>query len=518
MTAQAQSRPEVSAPPTPEDSGLALAAAQTLTATRGRRGRPTVSFGSNTASPLPDPAFRLLLEILNQMARGHVVTVSAIEAELTTQQAAELLGVSRPHLVKLLEQGALPFRKVGAHRRVKFTDLAAYRSGGASNKNEPFMKLDSIDDAIRAIANGEMIIVVDDDDRENEGDLILAASKATPQQVAFMVRHTSGILCAPLTAERAKELNLEPMVRDNNAPLRTAFTVSVDYREGLTTGISADERTNTVRALANGNVIASDFVRPGHVFPLIAHEGGVLLRSGHTEAATDLTKLAGLPAVGLLGELVNDDGSVKRLPELIAFAKEHKLKIVSIADLIAYRRTRERLVERVEEFEIDTEIGPARAIAYATPFDSVQHLALVFGDATRAKAPPVRIHRQEIVNDVFARRKSGDTLISLALAEIKKQGAGVVVYLREGAAGVQPAPHATRAAKSEKPTASESKRERMWREVGIGAQILKDLGLQSITLLSPHKLDYVGLAGFDIEIAATQIIGDEARQPAPARA
>src|SRR5215472_1861876 len=299
----------VIAAPTAEEKGLAEAASHALAAGGGTRA--TVSFGGDARSPLPDSAFRLLLEILNQMARGNVVTVSAIEAELTTQQAAELLGVSRPHLVKLLEDGQLPFRKVGAHRRVKFSDLAAYRSGGASNNNEPFMKLDSIDDAIRAIANGEMIIVVDDDDRENEGDLILAASKATPQQVAFMVRHTSGILCAPLTAERAKQLNLEPMVRDNNAPLRTAFTVSVDYREGLTTGISADERTNTVRALANGNVIANDFVRPGHVFPLISNEGGVLLRSGHTEAATDLTTLAGLSAVGLLGELVNDNGSVK---------------------------------------------------------------------------------------------------------------------------------------------------------------------------------------------------------------
>jgi 3,4-dihydroxy 2-butanone 4-phosphate synthase / GTP cyclohydrolase II len=235
--------------------------------------------------------------------------------------------------------------------------------------------------------------------------------------------------------------------------------------------------------------------------PLISNEGGVLLRSGHTEAATDLTTLSGLPAVGLLGELVNDDGTVKRRPELFAFAREHKLKIVSIADLIAYRRTRERLVERIEEFEIDTEIGPAKAITYATPFDSVQHLALIFG-----KIAGDRIHRQEIVNDVFARRKSSETLISLALAQIKKHGAGVVVYLCEGAAGVQPplGPRGTR----EAGTASENKRDRLWREVGIGAQILKDLGLQSITLLSPHRLDYVGLTGFDIRIAATQIIGD----------
>ena len=165
------------------------------------------------------------------------------------------------------------------------------------------MQLDTIDEAIRAFANGEMVIVVDDDDRENEGDLIMAACKASPAQVAFMIRHTSGILCAPLTGERARALNLEPMVRDNDAPLRTAFTVSVDYREGMTTGIAAEERANTVRALANGNVIAGDFVRPGHVFPLIARDGGVLVRTGHTEAATDLAKLAELPEVGLLGEL-----------------------------------------------------------------------------------------------------------------------------------------------------------------------------------------------------------------------
>jgi 3,4-dihydroxy 2-butanone 4-phosphate synthase/GTP cyclohydrolase II len=315
-----------------------------------------------------------------------------------------------------------------------------------------------------------------------------------------MIRHTSGILCAPLTAERAKALNLNPMVQDNNAPLRTAFTVSVDYKDGLTTGISAEERTNTVRALANGNVIAADFVRPGHVFPLIAQDGGVLVRSGHTEAATDLATLAGLPAVGLLGELVNDDGSVKRLPALIAFAKEHKLKIVSIADLIAHRRTRERLVERIEEFEVETEIGKAKAVSYATKFDTVHHVALVFGNIASVPAPLVRIHRQEVLSDVF--RKPGETnLISAALQRIKQAGAGVVVYLREGAAGVQPG------ARDEAATPNEAKRDKMWREVGIGAQILKDLGLSNIKLLTTHKLDYMGLAGFDIRISDSEIIG-----------
>jgi 3,4-dihydroxy 2-butanone 4-phosphate synthase/GTP cyclohydrolase II len=309
-----------------------------------------------------------------------------------------------------------------------------------------------------------------------------------------------------LTGERAKALRLEPMVRDNNAPLQTAFTVSVDYREGLTTGISADERTSTIRALANGNVVAEDFVRPGHVFPLIAKEGGVLIRSGHTEAATDLATLAGLPPVGLLAELVNDDGSVKRLPELVAFAQEHKLRMISIADLIAYRRTRERLVQRVSEFEVETEIGTAKAIAYATAFDPVQHLALVFGDLARAKAAPVRIHRQQVIADVFSPRDSSENnLLSAALQRIKAAGVGVVVYLREGAAGVRPP--APDAPFGEGPTGSENKREEHWREVGMGAQILKDLGLTTITLLTTHRLDYVGLQGFDIRIAEREIIG-----------
>ncbi|HEX2590180.1 MAG TPA: 3,4-dihydroxy-2-butanone-4-phosphate synthase [Rhizomicrobium sp.] len=495
MTPDKRESPETTVEPTEAEAAAAKASAQRLASLTGT---PALHIGG-TDAPLPEPAFRLLMEVLNQMARGHVVTVSAIEAELTTQQAAELLGVSRPHLVKLLESGAVPFRKVGAHRRVKFSDLATYRSG-ERRATEQFMKLDSINDAILAIANGEMVIVVDDDDRENEGDLIMAANKATAQQVAFMVRHTSGILCAPLTPERARALNLNPMVQDNNAPLRTAFTVSVDYKEGLTTGISAEERTNTVRALANGNVIATDFVRPGHVFPLIAQEGGVLMRSGHTEAATDLCTLAGLPAVGIIGELVNDDGSIKRLPALIAFAKEHKLKIVSIADLIAHRRTRERLVERTEEFEVETEIGIARAVSYATKFDNLHHVALVFGNIASVPAPLVRIHRQEVLSDVF--RKPGETnLISAALQRIKHAGAGVVVYLREGAAGVQPGP------RDEAATANELKRDKMWREVGIGAQILKDLGLSNIKLLTTHKLDYMGLAGFDIRIADSELIG-----------
>jgi 3,4-dihydroxy 2-butanone 4-phosphate synthase / GTP cyclohydrolase II len=484
------------------DAALAEAAARALEHSPGGR-KPVAHVAVGYAAPaaLPGPAFDLLLEMLQQMARGNVVAITPIKAELTTQEAAQILGISRPHLVKLLEGGALPFRMVGKHRRVRLEDVTAFRNGQSP---ESIMKLDSIDDAIRAIANGEMIVVVDDDDRENEGDLIVAASKVTAQQVAFMVRHTSGILCAPLTAERARLLQLDPMVRDNNAPLQTAFTISVDYREGLTTGIAADERANTARALANGNVRAQDFVRPGHVFPLISKEGGVLMRSGHTEAATDLAQLAGLPAVGLLGELVNDDGTVKRFPQLVAFAREHGLKMISIADLIAYRRQREKLVMRVSEFEVPTEIGPARAIAYATIYDSVQHMALIFGDVARANPALVRIHRQEVLSDVFGRGRDGEhNLISAALKRIKQEGVGVLVYLREGAAGVA---SPLLDDKTEEAHGSAGKRDRQWREVGIGAQILKDLGLSSIKLLTTHRLDYVGVGGFDIQLVGSELI------------
>jgi len=258
-----------------------------------------------------------------------------------------------------------------------------------------------VEEALDAIRAGDMVVVVDDDDRENEGDLIMAASKATPEAVAFMIRHTSGILCTPLLEEHAARLCLDPMVARNDAPMSTAFTVSIDYRQGLTTGISAEERAATVQALTNSNVGAEEFVRPGHIFPLVARRGGVLVRSGHTEAGVDLAALAGLPPVGLLAELVNDDGTVQRLPQLMEFAASHGLKIISIADLIAYRQTREQLVERTLEFPLKTRIGPARGIAYKTRFEDAEHLALVFGQISEAESVPVRIHREKLLDDVF---------------------------------------------------------------------------------------------------------------------
>jgi 3,4-dihydroxy 2-butanone 4-phosphate synthase/GTP cyclohydrolase II len=367
------------------------------------------------------------------------------------------------------------------------------------------MALNSVPEAIEAIAAGELVVVVDDDDRENEGDLIMAASKATPERLAFMIRHTSGIICAPLTQERAEALELPPMVATNRDPMRTAFTVSVDYRVGLTTGIAAEERANTVRALANGNCIAGDFVRPGHVFPLISKSGGVLIRSGHTEAATDLARLARLPEIGVLAEIVNDDGTVKRLPGLIEFARQHGLKIVSIADLIEHRIRTESFVQRIESFAVATPLGEAAAHIYATPFDDTQHLAVVFGEVEGGRRVPCRIHHEQPLRDLFQGPRSQRWLDN-ALARFEAGGKGVLIYVRD--------PKITRLASTDESTAPEgaerhrssrARRER-WREIGLGAQILRDLKVSSIALLATQHRQYVGLAGFGIEIAETEIV------------
>src|ERR1700761_1076766 len=260
-------------------------------------------------------------------------------------------------------------------------------------------------DAIRAFETGEIVVVTDDDDRENEGDLIVAAVHATPEKMAFIVRHTCGIVCAPLTGEIARRLHLAPMVADNDAIHGTAFTVSVDSRHGTTTGISAEERTTTIRALANNNTGRADFVRPGHIFPLIARDGGVLMRSGHTEAAVDLCRLAELEPVAAICELVNDDGTVMRGKEVAAFAKHHKLKRIAVADLIAYRQAREKLVSRVAEFKVNSELGEYTGYIYVTPFDEVHHYAFVYGNLGNGREVPTRLHRANVVEDVFGGAK-----------------------------------------------------------------------------------------------------------------
>jgi len=347
---------------------------------------------------------------------------------------------------------------------------------------------------VSAFGKGEMVIVVDDDDRENEGDLFIAASLCTPEKMAFIIRNTSGIVCAPIASEEAKRLHLDPMVALNDAPLGTAFTVSVDVRHGLTTGISAEERTNTVRALANPNSGAADFVRPGHVFPLVGKDGGVLMRSGHTEACIDLCRLANLSPVGVLAELMNDDGTVMRGAAISKFAEQHRLMRVSIADLIAYRQARDKLVKRIGEFPIESEIGTLQAYAYVTPFDAIHHMAFVYGRIGDGQGVLARLHRADIIRDVFG----GANPVHSSLRRFKKDGRGVIIFLRDGAAGVPT--HAIPQAG----ISSEEARSRQWREVGLGAQILKDLGISSIRLLTGRKLTYVGLAGFGIEIVSTE--------------
>ncbi|MEZ5871865.1 MAG: 3,4-dihydroxy-2-butanone-4-phosphate synthase [Nitratireductor sp.] len=359
-----------------------------------------------------------------------------------------------------------------------------------------------IADAIRAFEAGEIVVVTDDDDRENEGDLIVAAVHCTPEKMAFIIRHTSGIVCAPMTAQDAKRLNLGPMVSENDAPHATAFTVSVDYKHDTTTGISAEERTSTVRALANPNAGSVDFVRPGHIFPLVAREGGVLMRSGHTEAAVDLCRLANLPLVGVISELMNDDGSVMRGPQVAAFAEKHNLKQVSVAELIAWRQRQESHITRLGSSNIQTLAGPARAFTYKTPWDPMHHVAVVYGDILDGKDVPVRMQIESVLDDAFG----ASDVLARTLNDIAKRGRGVVVYLREGSVGVAHVGRRGEAHGSHESHETAEARKNEWLEIGLGAQILRDLGIQSIELIASRERHYVGLEGFGIAISKTIIL------------
>ena len=351
----------------------------------------------------------------------------------------------------------------------------------------------TVREVLEAFAKGELVVVTDDEDREGEGDLIVAASLCTADKMAFIIRHTSGIVCAPVTTEDARRLRLDPMVAHNESAHTTAFTVSIDYKPDGGTGISAEERASCCRALANPNVGANDFARPGHIFPLIARDGGVLLRSGHTEAAVDLCKLAGLPPIGVISELMNDDGTVMKGEQVARFAAKHKLKHVTIADMIAYRQAREKLIERVSTFVTDSPIGPLQGYAYRSPFDSIAHVAFVYNGIGDGRNVLTRFHKPNIVRDLF----TGHKRMLNVLEHFKKAGRGVLVYLRDGAAGVPVAPL------PEEKTA-EADRNKQWREIGVGAQILRDLGVTSIRHLTSSVHDYKGLSGFGIEIVSNE--------------
>lgn len=365
----------------------------------------------------------------------------------------------------------------------------------------------AVEKAIAAIARGEMVVVADGVDRENEGDLILAAEKATPSALAFLIRHTSGLICAPLTAERLAELHLPPMVAENTESHRTAFTVSVDLREGTTTGISAADRSATIRALADPAVSAEAFGRPGHVFPLCSRQGGVLVRPGHTEAATDLARLAGLRPAGILCEIVNDDGSMARGPQLVDFAERHNLVFVTIADLVAYRRRHERLVKHEAEARMPTRHGYFVGHVYRSILDGIEHIALVKGEVRGQQNVLVRVHSECATGDIFGslRCDCGDQLEE-ALSRIEAEGSGVLLYLRnhEGrgigllqkfrAYALQDGGRDTVEANLDLGLPADG------RSYDVGAQILVDLGLTTIRVMSNNPAKFDALEGYPLRI------------------
>ena len=366
---------------------------------------------------------------------------------------------------------------------------------------------DSIEDAIEEIKRGRMVIVVDDADRENEGDLILAASTVTPEAITFMVRHTSGVICLPVMGERLDALRIPLMVNDVTDPQRTAFTISVDARHGTSTGISAADRARTISAIVDPETMPEDLNRPGHVFPLRYREGGVLKRAGHTEAAVDLAVLAGLYPAGVLCEIVNDDGTMARLPNLTVFAKEHSLKLISIADLIQYRRHRERLIEHVADASIPTPHGEFRAIAYESTVDSRVHVAMVLGEVGDGEDILVRVHSECLTGDVFGSlRCDCGAQLDAALGKVGEEGRGVVLYIRghEGRAiGLTHKLRAYQLQESGRDTV-EANVELGFpadpRDYGIGAQILVDLGVRSMRLLTNNPAKRAGLEGYGLSI------------------
>jgi 3,4-dihydroxy 2-butanone 4-phosphate synthase / GTP cyclohydrolase II len=367
------------------------------------------------------------------------------------------------------------------------------------------MSLSRIEDAIAAIARGEMVLVVDDAGRENEGDLILAAEKATPQALAFMIRHTSGVICAGVSADRLEALQLPLMVADNTESHRTAFTVSVDYRHGTSTGISAADRAATLRALADPQVSAGDLMRPGHVFPLRARAGGVLERRGHTEAAVDLARLAGLQPCGVLCEVVNDDGTMARPLDLIAFAARHDLPLISIADLVAYRRRTEALVHAVAEARLPTPHGVFSARVYLGS-DGTEHLALVMGNLEEPGVL-VRVHSECLTGDVFASlRCDCGAQLDAALGKVAAEGRGVVIYLRghEGrGVGLTQKLHAYKLQEQGRDTVEANLDLGLpvdARSYDVGAQILTDLGVKTMRLMSNNPAKFVELEGYDLRI------------------
>lgn len=375
------------------------------------------------------------------------------------------------------------------------------------------MALDEVfaspEETVNLIKEGKMIIVVDDEDRENEGDLLMAASKVTPEAINFMTKYGRGLVCVPLTEEKARQLELKPMVLHSTDPHGTAFTISVDAKEGTTTGISAEDRAITARLLADCNAKASDFRRPGHIFPLIARKGGVLKRAGHTEAAVDLAKLAGLEPVGVICEIMNDDGTMARLPQLIEFAKKFDLKITTIKDLIRYRHRREKLVERVSMVALPTEYGNFVAHAYRWILDDVLdrlHIALVKGEINEGDEVLVRVHSECLTGDVFGSlRCDCGAQLRKAMQMIEHEGRGIVLYMRQEGRGIGLYKKLKAYELQERGMDTVEANLKLGvspdlRDYGIGAQILFDLGVRKLRLMTNNPKKVIGLEGYGLKV------------------
>jgi 3,4-dihydroxy 2-butanone 4-phosphate synthase / GTP cyclohydrolase II len=376
-----------------------------------------------------------------------------------------------------------------------------------SSKSPPASSLNSIDEILADLRAGRMVVIMDDEDRENEGDLIMAAECATPEAVAFMIRYSSGIICVPMEEEGLVRLDLPQMVLANSESHRTAFTVSVDVKApGVTTGVSSADRSATIRALTDPKVAAEDFARPGHIFPLRSRKGGVLVRAGHTEASVDLCRLAGLKPVGVLCEVMNDDGTMARRPQLEAFAKRHNLKIGTISDLIRHRLRTERSIERISEQTVTTDSGEFRLYAYEDRVNQDVHLALVRGRVDGSEVPLVRVHLPDTLHDLIGIRGSQRAwTLRAAMQRIAEAGNGVVVILRqqespreltEAVRTIASATQSTPPGEREKKNEGEGA---VLRTFGVGAQILKDLGVRHMRVLSAPKQMH-GISAFDLEI------------------